>query len=137
MIDRFAAKACVDSSFIADLSWERTAQDAGHRWLGALGLSVLILTGAGCQGSGSRRATAPEPSLSGTVDSNGAVAQAPQPKTVSYVDRHPLLSKPRDYWENAGDNKIIKAGAATFVGVPVGIYSELKQIVVGAPTETR
>jgi hypothetical protein len=109
----------------------------GIRWLGAVGLSVLIFTGAGCQGSGSRRATAPEPALTGNIDSNGTVAEAPQAKTVSYVDRHPMFSKPRDYWENAGDNKIVKAGAATFIGVPVGIYGELKQIVVGAPPETR
>jgi hypothetical protein len=94
------------------------------------------LTGAGCQGTGSRR-PAPEPSLSGAIDSNGAVAEAPTPKSVGYVDRHPLLSKPRDYWENSGDNKIVKAGAATFVGVPVGLYGEIKQIVVGTPPETR
>ncbi|MGC8641936.1 MAG: hypothetical protein ACP5XB_18880 [Isosphaeraceae bacterium] len=109
----------------------------GHRWLGALGLSVLILTGgAGCQTSGSRRST-PEPGLTMTPDSNGTVAEAPQAKTVSYVDRHPLLSKPREYWENAGDNKIVKAGAATFIGVPAGIFGELKQIVVGTPPQTR
>ncbi len=109
----------------------------GHRWLGALGLSVLILTGTGCQGSGSRRASAPEPGLSGALDSNGSVAETTPAKTVTYVDRHPILSKPRDYWESAGDNKIVKAGAATFIGVPSGIYNEMKQIVVGAPPETR
>jgi hypothetical protein len=108
----------------------------GNRWLGALGLSVFILTG-GCQGSGSRRASAPEPSLSVAPDSGGTVVEAPRPKTVSYVDRHPILSKPREYWENAGDNRIVKAGAATLVGVPVGIYGELRQIVVGTPPETR
>lgn len=109
----------------------------GHRWLGALGLSVLILTGAGCQTSGSRKATTPEPGLTMTPDSNGNIAEAPQAKAVTYVDRHPILSKPRDYWENAGDNKIVKAGAATFIGVPAGIYGELKQIVVGTPSQTR
>ncbi len=109
----------------------------GHRWLGALGLSVLILTGAGCQTGGTRKASAPEPGLTVAPDSNGTVVEAPRPKTVSYVDRHPLLSKPRDYWDNAGDNKIVKAGAATFIGVPVGIYGEIKQIVVGSPPETR
>jgi len=108
-----------------------------HRWLGALGLSVLILTVAGCQGSGSRRASAPEPSLSGAIDPGGTVAGATPPKTVTYVDRHPLFSKPRDYWENSGDNKLVKAGAATFIGVPSGLYYEIKQIVVGTPPETR
>ena len=109
----------------------------GHRWLRAVGLSVLILTVAGCHGSGSRRASSPEPGLSGAADPGGSVAEATPAKTVTYVDRHPILSKPRDYWENAGDNKIVKAGAATFIGVPSGIYNEFKQIVVGASPETR
>jgi hypothetical protein len=58
-------------------------------------------------------------------------------KTTTIVDRHPLFSKPRDYWETSGDNKVVKAAAATFVGVPVGIYGEFKQIIVGAPPEPR
>ena len=58
-------------------------------------------------------------------------------KTTTVVDRHPLFSKPRDYWETSGDNKVVKAAAATFVGVPVGIYGEFKQIIVGAPPEAQ
>ncbi len=54
-----------------------------------------------------------------------------------FVDRHPLFSKPRQYWETSGDNKIVKAAAATFIGVPVGFAGEVKQIFVGAPPETR
>lgn len=110
----------------------------GHRWLTAAGLVLLVTLSVGCQGTGSTRvASTPEPSLSGAIDNNTAVAEANTPKTVSYVDRHPLLSKPRDYWESSGDNKIVKAGAATFIGVPVGIYGEIKQIVVGTPPQTR
>ena len=63
--------------------------------------------------------------------------EAPAPQSVGYVDRHPILSKPRDYWEDGGDNKIVKAARATFIGVPSGIYNEMKQIVVGAPPTTR
>ena len=107
----------------------------GHLWMKVVGVLVLAITFAGCQGTGSRR-SAPEPGLSGTIDPGGTVAEAPPPKTVSYVDRHPLLSTPRDYCESSGDNKIVKTAAATFVGVPVGFYKELKQIVVGAPPET-
>jgi hypothetical protein len=110
----------------------------GYLWVKVVGVLVVAVTIAGCQGTHSRRAaSAPEPGLSGTTDPNGTVVEAPTPKTVSYVDRHPLLSKPRDYWESSGDNKIVKTAAATFVGVPVGIYGEIKQIVVGAPPETR
>ncbi len=108
------------------------AQRAGK----IVGILMVAAAVAGCHGTGSRRSTA-EPGLSGTTDPNGTVAEATPPKTVSYVDRHPLLSTPREYWETSGDNKIVKTAAATFVGVPVGFYKEMKQIVVGTPPETR
>jgi hypothetical protein len=110
-----------------------------HRWLAAILFLALMTTLGGCQSSGSRRtAKAPEPSLSGALDSGAPIVAEPAPATtVTYVDRHPLFSKPRDYWESAGDNKIRKAAAATFVGVPVGLYGEMKQIVVGVPPETK
>ena len=57
----------------------------------------------------------------------------PVPVTVSVVDRHPLLSKPRDYYEKTTSNKAVKTAAAVVLGVPTGIYGELKQIVVGVP----
>ena len=110
----------------------------GHRWLTAAGLALLASLTLGCHGAGSTRvSSAPEPSLSGAIDNNTAVAESSPPKTVSYVDRHPLFSKPRDYWESSGNNTIVKAGAATFIGVPVGIYGEIKQIVVGTTPQTR
>jgi len=110
-----------------------------HRWLKALALLAALFTVAGCHGRGSRRSSAPEPALSGALDptqTEPIVDSAPS-KTVTYVDRHPALSKPREYWENSGDNKVVKAAAATFIGVPVGIYGEMKQIVVGAPPAPR
>ena len=103
----------------------------GHRWLAVVVVMVVLAT-AGCQGTGSRRtASAPEPALSGALDSGGTLAETRPAKTVTVVDRHPLFSKPRDYWDTSGDNKIVKAAAATFVGVPVGMYGEVKQIIVG------
>ncbi len=65
------------------------------------------------------------------------MTEATPERTVTYVDRHPLFSKPRQYWESSGDNKIVKTAAATFVGVPAGIYGELKQIVVGTTPTSR
>jgi hypothetical protein len=106
----------------------------GHLWMKVVGVLAIAATIAGCQGTNSRR-VAPEPGLSGTIDPNGTVAEASPPKSVSYVDRHPLLSTPREYWESSGDNKIVKTAAATFVGVPVGFYKEMKQIVVGTPPD--
>jgi hypothetical protein len=49
----------------------------------------------------------------------------------TWVDRHPLFSKPRQYYESTGNNKVAKTAAAAVLGVPAGIYGELKQIVVG------
>jgi hypothetical protein len=120
-------------------SQERPETMRGHRWLAVIFLSALTTSFAGCSGTGSRRsAKAPEPGLSGALDSGTTIVADPAPaKSVTYVDRHPLFSKPRDYWDGAGDNKFKKAAAATFVGVPVGLYGEMKQIVVGAPAETK
>ncbi len=105
----------------------------GSRWLLIGVLATIGSMAAGCSSSGPRRSVVTaEPPLAGTTDADAAA-----PKTVGWVDRHPLLSKPRDYWEKSGDNKIVKAAAATFVGVPSGMYNEVKQILVGVPQEPR
>ena len=114
----------------------------GYRNLAFALVMIVVGSCAGCQGVGRpRTVVTPEPSLSGTVEGDTTVADGVHtvtpPKTVTVVDRHPLFSKPRDYWESSGDNKVVKAAAATFVGVPVGIYGEFKQIIVGAPAEPR
>ena len=94
----------------------------GIRWLAAVGLSVLIFTGAGCQGSGSPGGR-PRPSL---PSPETLIPTAPWRKPLSAQDDHvrrpsSAVLQARDYWETSGDNKIVKAAAATFVGVPVGI----------------
>jgi hypothetical protein len=114
----------------------------GQRWFTIGVLVTLYGISSGCQSAGPRRTVVtPEPALSGNVDNDTTVAdgtrQVAPPKTLSWVDRHPLFSKPRDYWDTSGDNKVVKAAAATLVGVPVGFYGEVKQILVGAPPETR
>src|SRR3954454_8303972 len=103
------------------LSKERPGPMCRHRWLAIVVLCTLASTFAGCRSSGSHRsASAPEPGLSGALDSGAPIVSEPAPaKSVTYVDRPPMFSKPRDYWESAGDNKLKKAAAATFVGVPV------------------
>jgi hypothetical protein len=115
----------------------------GQRWFAIAVLVTLYGISSGCQSPGPRKTVVtPEPAVSSAVDGNGTVAadgtnQVPPAKTVGWVERHPLFSKPRDYWETSGDNKVVKAAAATFVGVPVGFYGEVKQIIVGAPPEVR
>ena len=116
----------------------------GKRWFAISLTIVLWIAAAGCQTAGPRKpVVTTEPGLAGPVDGDGTVVaadgtrQVAPPRTVTWVDRHPLFSKPRDYWDTSGDNKIVKAAAATFVGVPVGMYGEVKQIIVGAPEEPR
>jgi hypothetical protein len=97
-------------------------------WLGA--------TAAGCHGPPARKTAAAEPGLN---DPGTTVVEATPPagSSLSWVDRHPLFSKPRDYYESSGNNTIVKTAAATVIGIPAGIIGEIRQIVVGAPGQTR
>ena len=106
--------------------------------------SVIGLSG--CRSGGGSRTAKAEPSLSGVTNDDIIISDAPSVAAAppagasgssAYVDRHPLFSKPRQYWDNSGDNKIVKAAAATFIGVPAGFVGEMKQIVVGVPSEQR
>jgi len=108
-------------------------------------LMVVAAAGlvAGCQTSGTKRPAtviSPAPMVGEATDADGAaektVSTAPA-GTVKFADRHPLFTKPRKYWETSGDNKIVKAAAATFIGVPAGFVGEVKQIFVGVPPEAR
>ena len=107
----------------------------GLQW--TLAALLAALAASGCGGGPSKRTLASsEPALStGPGDPEVAIVDRakPVPGSVTVVDRHPLLSKPRDYYENTGSNKAVKTAAAVVLGVPTGIYGELKQIVVGAP----
>jgi len=109
----------------------------GTRFVCLLSAS-LVLSMAGCHAAGApRRVVATEPGLVGLDAEDMALLDAPPARELTYVDRHPLFAKPREYWEGAGDNKFVKAAAATFVGVPVGIIGEVRQIVIGVPPTTR
>jgi hypothetical protein len=55
------------------------------------------------------------------------------PRSITFADRHPMLRKPREYYESAGPNPVGKVAAATFIGIPAGILGEVRQIVVGCP----
>ncbi len=99
-------------------------------------LATAVLATSDCHRGGRRRGIADEPTLSGLDAEDKAYLNAPAAVPISTVDRHPILYKPREYWENSGDNRIVKAAAATFVGVPAGIVGEVRQIFVGAPPRT-
>lgn len=96
---------------------------------------------AGCTSPARRSATGAstisngDPVLSAEVPRAGSnsLATATPTSGSGFVDRHPLLRKPRQYFDSTDSNKAVKTVAATFVGVPAGIVGELKQIVVGVP----
>jgi hypothetical protein len=97
------------------------------------GLALLL---SGCHG-GNRRIAHNEPGLDPSVGGGTAIAGAADPtapasSSPAWVDRHPLFSRPRDiYASTPSQNKLVKGAAATVVGVPVGLFGEMKQIVVG------
>ncbi len=112
----------------------------GTRWLAIMSPGL----GSGCRlpdrryhPDGDRRSRQSRPWLIRREPVAEKTIETAPVKTVTFADRHPLFTKPRQYWETSGDNKIVKAAAATFIGVPAGVVGEVKQIFVGAPPETR
>lgn len=106
----------------------------------AMTLGAALMGLSGCQGTTPPRRSAAvassEPSLAMPGDPEpGRVASKPPTRKSGIVDRHPLLSKPRDLYDQSGNNTIVKAAGATLVGIPLGVYGELKQIVVGRPPD--
>ncbi|RUL84325.1 hypothetical protein [Tautonia sociabilis] len=55
------------------------------------------------------------------------------PNRVTFVDRHPMLRKPVEYYQSTGTGTAGKVAAAALIGVPAGILGEMRQIVVGCP----
>src|SRR5262245_57112336 len=110
----------------------------GLRWPA---LALLVMAATGCHSSPLRGArTTAEPALTTPAEPGTTVVEgAPPPsRAVTFVDRHPLLYKPREYYDTTtGKSKVVKAAAATVIGVPAGVFGELKQIVVGAPVDPR
>ena len=107
----------------------------GTRWMVVTLLVAIASTG--CQGGLSKRTIASaEPALSPIKGDAPVVVEAPTPKGMAFVDRHPLFSKPREYYDSTSSNTFVKSAAAVVVGVPAGIFGELKQIVVGAPPDS-
>lgn len=101
-------------------------------------MAGVILSGiTGCQSGMPSRKTmaANEPPLSGSGGS-GFIAEKPAAGSTAFVDRHPLFYKPKEYYETSGNNTFVKVAGATLVGIPVGLYGELRQIVTGSPTKT-
>lgn len=96
-------------------------------------LSAAILA-AGCSNGMSKRPALVAKGEPGLGDST-IVAVEPSPsRQVTFADRHPALSKPREMYETTQGNKLTKTAAGAFIGVPIGIGGEIKQIFEGRPT---
>ena len=109
-----------------------------------VGLVVLAAV-PGCKGVSQKRSASLEPGMTtasptlGTpVEPGGTVvAAAPSPAGDSWTTRHPLFSRPKHYYDSTQGNKALKVGAATVVGIPAGIFGEMKQIITGTPGEPK
>lgn len=100
--------------------------------------AVVLLAAAvaaGCHNTRSPRLARTEPGLDPALAGDAVVVEAPPAGTASMtiVDRHPLLAKPREYYNSSGQNRLVRVGAATLVGIPAGFLGELRQIVRGQP----
>lgn len=108
---------------------------------------VLMVAGliaySGCKGPGGHRVVrSSEPPLNDPLGADPgaevAVAEVSPPGGATFVDRHPLFSKPRDqYNRSLSHNKLAKSARATFIGVPSGIAGEVRQIFVGTPPQAK
>jgi hypothetical protein len=100
-----------------------------------LGLAMIVAAAAGCASHKNYRSASTEPPLDmGSGTTGPVIAQGPTGH--GWVDRHPLLYKPAEVYHNTGHGPIVKTGAAVFVGVPVGVAHEVKNIFVGQPRTT-
>ncbi|MBI1322329.1 hypothetical protein GC170_03950 [bacterium] len=50
-----------------------------------------------------------------------------------FVDRHPMFYKPGEYYTTTDGNAIVRGAKATFVGIPAGVFGEVKQAFRGVP----
>jgi len=95
-------------------------------------LIVVAVAGiAGCQGMSHKSGmlASNEPAL--VPDDGTTVVVAPPPSSDGWAERHPLVMKPKQYYDNTQGNKLVKGAAATVIGVPAGLLGEMRQIVVG------
>jgi hypothetical protein len=97
-----------------------------------LGLLILGMNG-GCALRKQKGFATMEPAFNGSAVGDGTVVDGAGAQPVTWVDRHPLLYKPRDVYNNTNHHKVTKVAAATVVGVPMGVVCELGQIVKGCP----
>lgn len=95
---------------------------------------LVIALCSGCAQLNKRQHIATmEPPLEGGVVVGEPVVDGSAPRPVTFVDRHPVLAKPRDIYNKSNHHKVVRVAAATVVGIPVGVVCETGQIIKGCP----
>ena len=97
--------------------------------------SLLVILMAGCAHTRPKKTVVNEPPL--LSQSEAAIPpvaiETPTARPASVADRHPLLRRPREMYDETGGSKLVKSAAATVIGVPSGIGAEIRQLVSGQP----
>ncbi len=104
----------------------------------AAAASLLLVATAGCSLTGSHHAPIATQAVSPIVTGPGDVViggPALDARPVTFVDRHPLLRTPVEFYHKTNAGCVGKTAAATFLGVPAGVVLEVGQIIAGCPPE--
>ncbi|MEW4566484.1 hypothetical protein AB1L88_01325 [Tautonia sp. JC769] len=102
------------------------------RWVVLIALLAALSTGCQRKEFIRNQSVVMDPSL-GSIDPALNDPMVTQPGRATFVDRHPMLRKPVEYYQSAKPNPAHRLASAAFIGVPVGIFGELRQIIVGCP----
>jgi len=102
-----------------------------RQWIRVGVVAVMTAGIVGCQGLGhkSGAVASSEPAL--MPNDGTTVVVAPPATSSAWAERHPLVMKPKQYYDNTQGNKLVKGAAATVIGVPAGLLGEMRQIVTG------
>ena len=97
----------------------------------------VLMTLTGCHSAGlSRSAYGPPPEGLAYGDplagpSVGSQVIPMEGSEKPFLDRHPILAAPRNYYRDSSSNIFVKAFYGTVVGIPVGIARETWQVFYG------
>lgn len=105
------------------------------RKLRSLSVVLSLALASGCASMHKKKTVVSEPPMLGDASGieGSTIVQAPEVRPATIADRHPLLTRPREYYDSTNGNKLTRTAAATVIGVPSGIGAEIKQIIVGQP----
>ena len=72
-----------------------------------------------------------------SMSGSGSTVVVNKPVGSRFVDRHPVLWKPGEYYSTTDGNMVVRGARATFVGIPAGFVGEFKQAFKGVPKTIR